>query len=137
MAPKLRSQQYRLTWPWTASQVENADSMFETLFRAVRTDAAPSPPGPPGPMGVPGIPGEEGEPGDPGIAGPIGASGASGTPGAPGIPGEDGESNADVVVVPFAGSTGYPLLTWNTVDALSTITGALRSSGGAGIAKAL
>ena len=34
MAP--RPQQYRLTWPWTPSQVEHVDTMFESLFRALR-----------------------------------------------------------------------------------------------------
>jgi hypothetical protein len=30
-----RPQQYRLGWPWNAAQVENADSMFETLFTRI------------------------------------------------------------------------------------------------------
>lgn len=37
MAP--RPQQYRLAFPLTASQVENIDSMFETLFKAIRNGA--------------------------------------------------------------------------------------------------
>jgi hypothetical protein len=33
---KSRPQQYRITWPLTASQVEAIDQMFETLYRTVR-----------------------------------------------------------------------------------------------------
>lgn len=36
-----RPQQYRLTHPLTASQVESIDTMFETLFRAVRQTVTP------------------------------------------------------------------------------------------------
>lgn len=38
MAFRPRPQQYRLQWPLTPSQVEAIDTMFETLFKAVRGD---------------------------------------------------------------------------------------------------
>lgn len=36
-APVVRPQQYRLTWPLTAPQLENVDEMFATLFRSLRS----------------------------------------------------------------------------------------------------
>lgn len=38
-----RPQQYRLEYPLLAEQVEHIDTMFETLFRAVRELTGPPP----------------------------------------------------------------------------------------------
>jgi hypothetical protein len=35
MASNSRPQPYRLKWPWTAPQIENADEMFEILYKRV------------------------------------------------------------------------------------------------------
>ena len=75
MPNPLRPQQYRITYPLTAAQVENIDTMFETLFRAiprVTTSAATG-----------------------------GAFGVFGN-GPRGFPGEDGDDNNGFMAFPFA-----------------------------------
>jgi hypothetical protein len=78
---KVRSQPYRLKWPWTASQVTGADEMFEILFRALKslTDevdtlntevGVTSKSGVMGPQGIQGDQGDQGEQGPPGPPGP-------------------------------------------------------------------
>lgn len=78
-----RSKPYTLNWPFSKSQLENIDKMFEQLYKLVGVD--------PGTTvltstttvsagnGRPGPPGRAGRDGDRGPLGPAGAPGASGT----------------------------------------------------------
>ena len=117
MAP-LRPQQYRISWPLTPQGVEDIDTMFETLFKALRSGGVvPSPTSllssevGPGNMGPPGDTGEDGTDGVPGALGTAGAtgstgsigpqgpmmmgpSGADGEDGDPGVPGPRGAAGA-------------------------------------------
>lgn len=112
---KLRPQQHRLEWPLTPSQVENLDSMLETLYRQVQDlttqiNAAPPTgstsfnPALVSVLGPPGDDGQNGEDGVPGAQGPAGATGATGPGGATGpalglgIPGVDGSDGEDILV---------------------------------------
>lgn len=99
----IRPQQYRIGWPLSADQVEHIDTMFETLFRAVRrlsggTVASSSTDEPLAAqaLGLAGlalsrrgedaarpaprlIPGPMGTPGVPGLMGPPGRNGSDGS----------------------------------------------------------
>jgi hypothetical protein len=105
MALPNRPQPYRLKWPWTASQVENTDEMFEILFKRLRsvtdtitTLVAGGGTAPDSVVGVPGAPGADGEPGI-GFPGPPGPPGASiqGPPGAPADPGTFADGDTSVM----------------------------------------
>ena len=114
MAP-LRPQQYRISWPLTPKGVEDIDTMFETLFKALRgasasiasssslvsTGGLSGIPGPPGDIGEDGA---DGAPGSQGIAGSTGPQGPSGL----GVPGNDGTDGDDGIpgVAGTAGVTG-------------------------------
>src|ERR1035437_16353 len=113
MAP-LRPQQYRISWPLTPKGVEDIDTMFETLFKALRgasvaASAAPVSAVPTVDLSrvlgaVPRMPVVEAEPGRPGVPGVRGAAGAAGTSGvgAPGPPGRPGQDGVDM----FSGAMG-------------------------------
>lgn len=110
----LRPQQYRLTWPINAVQLEHIDTMFETLFRQLRqvqataqlalTTAEDSTIGGTSIAFASG----DGSAGDDeslslSIPGPQGATGATGPIGPPGLPGEDGDDNV-MSIPPSAGA---------------------------------
>lgn len=119
----LRPQQYRVAWPLTPGQVENIDTMFETLFkrlRAVDITASANAAGSGdfdgkhlgevvGRFPESAFTGEDGEMGIPGVPGIQGPQGLKGNPGYDGEPGEDGIgfSGATGVVGP-AGIQGFP-----------------------------
>src|ERR1017187_8808588 len=111
MAP-LRPQQYRISWPLTPKGVEDIDTMFETLFKALRqasvtaaisvTTPVSTGGGLPGTMGPPGDMGEDGADGVPGARGATGATGSTGAQGPQGytIQGNDGDDGQDAPVIP-------------------------------------
>ena len=114
----LRPQQYRISWPLTPKGVEDIDTMFETLFKALRqasvAAAVPAAPvsssGGLGDLGAllgqlhvaSGSEGEDGDMGPPGVRGTTGATGATGAQGPQGyfIPGLDGEDGQDAPTIP-------------------------------------
>ena len=115
MAP-LRPQQYRISWPLTPKGVEDIDTMFETLFKALRqaSVAAVTPAVATSTAVVdlsrvlgsiprmPIVEPEPGRPGVPGVRGVNGTSGTSGTNGLSGPPGRPGQDGNDA----FSGAMG-------------------------------
>lgn len=131
-----RSQQHRLTYPLTPDQVENIDTMFETLFRqevasATSGAVAVTSSGTPGAQGPPGLDGEDGQDGPPGIGLP-GARGPAGLVGSPGLDGEDGEQGWPGP--PGSGASGS-FIPWPTTKLVAAHTWCIGvGEGGAGMA---